>query len=190
MTPSSTTETRSRLPEEQAHSAAAGGAGSQPTSKPAAESPKPDAAERDKAPRDACHTGHEPGQDAGQSNSNVMTSNRMSPRQPTTVRLTGKAATALIGLGIKHPGISRSTLVEMSLLETASQGDRTLITENEHKLARFIYRYLLELAKAHTTGAQSNVPKARQIALAAKTTALLIKKVFLEAKGRIAITEK
>lgn len=109
---------------------------------------------------------------------------------PSTVRLTPKATAALIDLEIKRPGIGRAALVEMSLLETVILANRLPITDEEFKHAAYIYRYLLEVATAHTTGPKRSEPEAGQIGLAAKTAAMILRRVFLEAKGRIGISTK
>lgn len=108
---------------------------------------------------------------------------------PSTVRLTPKAMAALITLESKRPGNSRSALVENALSEATTLCERVPISAEEFNHVGYIHRYLLEVAETHTKGPKKNESDARQIGLAAKTAALLLKRVFMEAKGRIAIAK-
>ena len=108
---------------------------------------------------------------------------------PSTVRLTPRATSALISLEVKHPGINRTILVENALIEAAMLPEKTPITEEEFNHVGYMHRHMLEVATAHRTGTKKNEPEAAQIGLAAKTTALLLNRVFMEAKGRIAISQ-
>ena len=108
---------------------------------------------------------------------------------PTTVRLTPKATAVLVNLEAQHPGTSRSILVENAMIESAAMPDKLPITDEEFKHAARIYKYLVDVATAHFTGPRQNEPKAIQIGLAAKSAALLLKRIIMDAKGRIVISK-
>lgn len=109
---------------------------------------------------------------------------------PQTVRLTPKATAALIQLESKRPGIRRAKIVEEALEEAAITPERLPISAEELICAAYIYKYLCAEANAYGSGAKKDMEGAGQTALSAKTTALFIKKVCLEAKGRISISRK
>lgn len=108
---------------------------------------------------------------------------------PTTVRLTPKAAAALTQLESKHPGISRSTIVQNALSEALLAHEAVPISEQEFAHASFVYKYLIGVASAHGIGPKKTMEGAGEVALAAKSAALLLKRVFLEAKGRVVMSK-
>ena len=108
---------------------------------------------------------------------------------PCTVRLTHKATAALAELESKRPGISRSTLVENALFEATLATEQVPMSDEESVYASFIYNYLIGVAVEHSTGPKKTVDGAGKVALAAKSAARLLKRVFLEAKGRIVISK-
>lgn len=109
---------------------------------------------------------------------------------PSTVRLTPRATSALISLEVKHPGINRTIMVENALIEAAMLPEKTPITEEEFAQAALMYKSLCTEVTAYTTGPKKTMDGAAEKALAARVTAILLKRVFLEAKGRIVISQK
>ena len=108
---------------------------------------------------------------------------------PTTVRLTPKAAAALTQLESKHPGISRSTIVQNALSEALLAHEAVLISDEEFAHASFVYKYLIGVASEYGAGAKRSVEGAGEVALAAKSAALLLRRVFQEAKGRVIVSK-
>jgi hypothetical protein len=105
---------------------------------------------------------------------------------PSTVRLTPKATAALISIESKRTGVNRTIIVEEALDEAAIVPERIPVSEDDLSHAKFVYKYLNEVAISHTQGKQKDNPEAGEIALAASATARLLKRIFVEAKGRIA----
>lgn len=108
---------------------------------------------------------------------------------PTAVRLAPKAAEALKKLAEKNPGASRSAIVESALVEAATLPERIPISQEEFVTAANIHKYLCNEYTAYSTGPKKTEDCAAEKALAASVTAIMLKRVFLEAKGRIVISK-
>jgi hypothetical protein len=106
-------------------------------------------------------------------------------KQPTTVRLPKSGSEALLTLETRYPGTSRSKILEKVLIEAVNEPDRIVISNDEFKQSAYIHRYLWSIVKEFTTEPKRTDNGAAEKALAARVTAKMIKRVFLEAKGRI-----
>lgn len=106
---------------------------------------------------------------------------------PTTARLTTKTAEALAKIAATKPNTPLTIILEEVMQEAADLPAR--ISPDEERQAALIYRYMMDEVTSLTTRTKNGELGAAEKALAARVTAIAIRRIFLTAKGRIQLSK-